>query len=148
MNYKLLTSDFCQAMTSQGYIVQASIFPAPHEAMGQWNGITYQLTDFSFMPTYKQKPIHTINLKKNETLPDETIEKGAFLIELKVKGKAQVIIDGKTAYPIESDGKKTLYIGHRFFYRSLPTITIQGEGMKLKKMKVKVYDITHSPSND
>ena len=148
MNYKLLTSEFSQTMTSQGYIVQASIFPAPHEATGQRNGITYQLTDFSFMPTSQQKPIETINLKKKETLPDETIGMGGFLIELKVKGKAQLTIDGKTTYPIESDGKETLYIGHRFFDRSLPAITIQGEDMKLKKMKVKVYDLTHSPSND
>lgn len=148
MNHRLLTSDFCQAMTSKGYIVQASIFRAPHEATGQRNGITYQLTDFSFMPTRKQKPIQTINLKKQEMLPDETIGKGGFLIELKVKGKALLTIDGSTTYPIESDGKETLYIGHRFFDRSLPAITIQGEGMKLKKMKVKVYDLTHSPSDD
>lgn len=100
------------------------------------------------MPTSQQKPIQAINLKKKETLPDETIGIGGFLIELKVKGKVELSIDGKTTYPIKSDGKKTLYIGHRFFDCSLPAITIQSEDMKLKKMKVKVYDLTHSPSND
>ena len=38
------------------------------------------------MPTPQQKPIQAINLKKEETLPDETIGIGGFLIELKVKG--------------------------------------------------------------
>ena len=53
MKYQLYTPEFCKALTDRGYIVQASIFPAPHEAIAQRNGITYQLSDFSIMPEHK-----------------------------------------------------------------------------------------------
>lgn len=148
MNYKLLTPTFCHALTSLGYIVQASIFPAPHEATGQRNGISYQLTDFSFMPHKSQKYIAKLNLKKQTNLPDQTIAQGGFLIELKVKGEAQLSIGDKIVYPIHSDGKETIYIGHRIFNGKLPSITLNGENIKVRKMILKVYDFTHSPLGD
>lgn len=139
MNYGLLTKDFCQALTQKGYEVQASIFPVSKEMTGQSNGITYQLTDYSFMPVKGMKPSHTVNLKKRAELPSETIGCGAFVLELKVQGKATLIIDQKHTYPIESDGKETLFIGHRFFNRAVPDIRL--EGGKVKKMEVKIWDL-------
>lgn len=139
MNYKLLTSEFCQALTEQGYEVQASIFPVPHEVTGHRNGITYQLTDYSFMPNAGQKPSSTFNLKKTVPLPHTKIERGAFVLELKIKGTATVIIDDKPSYTLTSNGKETIYIGRRFFNRSIPDIQVQGE--KIKKQKVKVYEL-------
>lgn len=139
MNYHLLTKDFCEALTKKGYEVQASIFPAPKEATGQSNGITYQLTDYSFMPSKGLKPAYTFNLLKESSLPTEVIKHGAFVLELKVKGEAKVTIDNKHIYPITSDGKETIYIGRRFFERSLPDIQIKGG--KVKKMIVKLWSL-------
>ena len=141
MNYRLLTKEFCHALTEKGYEVQASIFPAPQEATGQRNGITYQLTDYSFMPVKGVKPKHTLNLKKTTVLPTEVIERGGFVLELQLEGEGRIVIDGKDSYPITSDGKETLYIGRRFFDRSTPTIELKGENAKVKKMKVKIWSL-------
>lgn len=142
MNYNLLTKEFCHALTREGYEVQASIFPIPKEATGQANGVTFQLTDYSFMPVKGMKPKHTINLKKQAKLPTETLECGAFVLELKVKGEAEIIIGQKHTYPVSSDGKESIYIGHRFFNGSIPDIQlVKGNETKVKKQKVKIWSL-------
>ena len=141
MNYNLLTKEFCQALTREGYEVQASIFPAPKEATGQLNGVSFQLTDFSFMPTKGMKPKHTLNLMKKAKLPTEKIECGAFVLELKVNGEVEIIIDQKQTYPISSDGKKSIYIGRRFFNQSIPDIQVKGDKAKVKKMKLNMWEL-------
>lgn len=141
MNYNLLTKEFCQALTRDGYEVQASIFPAPKEATGQLNGVSFQLTDFSFMPTKGMKPKHTLNLMKKAKLPTEKIECGAFVLELKVNGEVEIIIDQKQTYPISSDGKESIYIGRRFFNQSIPDIQVKGDKAKVKKMKLNMWEL-------
>ncbi len=139
MKYKLLTKDFCHKLKQGGYEVQASIFPMPWEMIGQSNGITMQLTDYSYMPVRKQKPRYTLDLRKQPSFPTETLSCGAFVLELKIEGEAEVVIDGKHTYPISSDGKEEIRIGHRFFNRSLPNVQLKGTGYKLKKAKLKVF---------
>ena len=141
MNYRLLTKKFCHTLTEKGYEVQASIFPVPHEATGQRNGITYQLTDYSFMPIKGIKPKYSINLKKQTAIPTEVIAQGAFVLELKMEGEGEVTINGEQSYPITSNGKETIYIGQRFFNHSIPNIELKGKQAKIKKMKLKIWSL-------
>ena len=123
MNYKLYTPEFCKALTDAGYEVQASIFPAPQEALAQRNGITYQLTDFSYMPANGKKPkySHKINMSKlgilllgvnknNRRHPKEKIfEYGGQVIEITTRkgtsGEIKAELDGKK-YEFHSNGKE------------------------------------------
>ena len=129
MNYKLYTPEFCKALTDAGYEVQASIFPAPHETVAQRNGVTYQLTDFSFMPPAGKKPKYSykINMsklgilqlvlsKKHKRLPQDHYEYGGEVIEITArKGTSGLIkanINGKE-YEFHTNGEEKIYIGRR-----------------------------------
>lgn len=129
MNYKLYTPEFCKALTDAGYEVQASIFPAPHEAVAQRNGITYQLTDYSFMPPAGKNPkyIYKVNmsklgvllsaLKKNKTnLPSGRLECAGQVIEITSrKGTSGEITANvrDVEYKFYTNGKEKIYIGRR-----------------------------------
>ena len=129
MNYKLYTPEFCKALTDAGYEVQASIFPAPHEAVAQRNGVTYQLTDFSFMPPAGKKPKYSYKIsmsklgilqlvlsKKHKRLPQDHYEYGGEVIEITArKGTSGLIkanINGKE-YEFHTNGEEKIYIGRR-----------------------------------
>ena len=144
MNYALYTPEFCEALTSRGYIVQASIFPAPHEAIGQRNGITYQLTDFSIMP--KHKPIEKgagklVALTQNVTWTwsgDEKLERGGVTLELDFDGEIEIMLnDRKYTLSREQRGKDT--IGGRFFDRAATVTVTAKPGATVKKAVAKVY---------
>ena len=129
MNYKLYTPEFCKALTDAGYEVQASIFPAPHEAVAQRNGVTYQLTDFSFMPPAGKAPKYTykVNMsklgilaslmnKKNRRIPTEKLEYAGQVIEITArKGTSGEIKSkvGDVEYVFHTNGKERIYIGRR-----------------------------------
>ena len=144
MNYALYTPEFCKALTSRGYIVQASIFPAPHEAIGQRNGITYQLTDFSIMP--KHKPIEKgagklVALTQDATWTwssDEKLERGGITLELDFEGEVEVMLNGrKYTLNREQRGKDT--IGGRFFDRAATVTVTAKQGATVKRAVAKVY---------
>lgn len=144
MNYALYTPEFCEALTSRGYIVQASIFPAPHEAIGQRNGITYQLTDFSIMP--KHKPIEKgagklVALTQNVTwawTSGEKLERGGVTLELDFEGEIEIMLNNrKYTLSREQRGKDT--IGGRFFDRAATVTVTAKPGATVKKAVAKVY---------
>lgn len=139
MNYSLYTPEFCKALTDAGYEVQASIFPAPHEAYAQRNGITYQLTDFSYMPTKRKADgkftVYTGWYNKlgmgsgaKRFTPVEKLDYAGSVVKIKMRKRAikepefdlgdvkigcvDVEFDGRK-YEIEHRGKETIYIGRR-----------------------------------
>ena len=145
MQYKLYTADFCKALTDRGYIVQASIFPAPNEAIAQRNGITYQLTDFSIMPTHK--PIHKGKGKVDAKSPspkwiwesNERLERGALTLDVEFIGEIDVMINGVRKYTIKRDKMGKDIIGDRFFDKGSSVEVVAKPGAKVKKAKAKVY---------
>ena len=165
MNYKLYTAEFCKALTDAGYEVQASIFPAPHEAVAQRNGITYQLTDYSFMPPIGKNPKYTYKvnisklgvllsaLKKNKTkLPSGKLEYAGQVIEITArKGtsgeiKAKV---GDVEYTFLTNGKEKIYIGRRLMNSKIMGTSTNSHsriysGKKrpnMKRLKLNVYEM-------
>ena len=166
MNYKLYTPEFCKALTDAGYEVQASIFPAPHEAVAQRNGVTYQLTDFSFMPPAGKKPkySHKINMSKlgilllvmnknNRRLPQEHIfEYGGEVIEISARkgtsGQIKAEVDGKE-YEFHTNGKEKIYIGKRLMNSTMLKTTVNSHstiynGKKrtnMKRGKFMIYEM-------
>lgn len=145
MKYELYTEEFCHALTSRGYIVQASIFPAPHEAIAQRNGITYQLTDFSALPTHK--PIYTTTGAIAATSQpaqfrwrgEKPLECGAMTIELDYEGRIEVVINNRK-YTLESESKCRDIIGNRVF-DTTPEIEITAlRGAKVKRAKIRIYE--------
>ena len=141
MNYALYTPEFCEALTSRGYIVQASIFPAPHEAIGQRNGITYQLTDFSIMPKHKPIEKSTAALTQEKTwawTSGEKLERGGVTLELDFEGEIEIMLnDRKYTLSREQRGKDT--IGGRFFDRAATVTVTAKPGATVKKAVAKVY---------
>lgn len=139
MNYSLYTPEFCKALTDAGYEVQASIFPAPHEAYAQRNGITYQLTDFSYMPTKRRADgrltVYTgwynklgLGSGAKRFTPADKLDYAGCVVEIKMRkraikepnfdlggakvGSVEVVLDGKR-YEFEHRGKETIYVGYR-----------------------------------
>ena len=166
MNYKLYTPEFCKALTDAGYEVQASIFPAPHEAVAQRNGVTYQLTDFSFMPPAGKKPKYSykINMSKlgilllgmnknNRRHPQEHIfEYGGEVIEISARkgtsGQIKAEVDGKE-YEFHTNGKEKIYIGKRLMNSTMLKTTANSHstiynGKKranMKRGKFMIYEM-------
>ncbi|MBO5685891.1 MAG: hypothetical protein J6R73_04820 [Alistipes sp.] len=139
MTTAMLTPEFCHALTSRGYEVQASIFRAPAEMVAQRNGITYQLTDFSMMPNPQRTPQYRWTLRQAQTLSPETpitqsweaVECGALTLEIAYEGEVTVTLNGKRTYPLSGRGVE--HIGTRLFGQS-PTlhITTNGKGKVLR----------------
>lgn len=139
MNYELYTPSFCKALTNAGYEVQASIFPAPHEAAAQRNGITYQLTDFSFMPPAGKKADYyaEFNLgwwsvvgldKKTSLSKSDDLERFGVVVAVKTprrEGQVQVELGGQE-YLFNTSGKETIYVGRRFYTNDAIKISVKG----------------------
>ena len=121
MNAAMLTPEFCHALTSRGYEVQASIFRAPAEMVAQHNGITYQLTDFSMMPNPQRTPLHRWDIQQAQTLTPETpitqswdaVECGALTLEIAYEGEVTITLNGKRTYHLGGSGVER--IGTRVF---------------------------------
>ena len=142
MNYELYTEEFCHALTDKGYIVQASIFPAPHEAIAQRNGITYQLTDFSIMPQHK--PVAQASAKNIEKDVEawewscEPMERGGITVEVEYSGDIELVLNGRKYELSSAEGNDI--IGSRFFDTKADVKITAKEGAKVKKATAKVYE--------
>lgn len=150
MNYSLYTPEFCRALTDAGYEVQASIFPAPHEAYAQRNGITYQLTDFSYMPTKRKADyifrcnvgkLNIIGLGIYRQLPDEgySFDYGGVVVEIKTRRKSNVEIEcdvNGRKYNYAERGKSFIYVGQRFSGR-VPRIDVNHSNKGQSRFGVK-----------
>ena len=140
MKYELYTPEFCHALTDKGYIVQASIFPAPYEAIGQRNGITYQLSDFSIMPQHK--PIEKEVCKDITSTWEWTgsaLERGGVTLNVEYSGEIEVMLNGRK-YELSNNTTCSDIIGSRFFDKA-PTITITPKpGAQIAKATAKVYE--------
>ena len=141
MNYGLYTPQFCKALTDAGYEVQASIFPMSWEATAQLSGITYQLTDFSFMPPADRRPdyrvkvnvgwLNAAGLGMSAKLPSKNhhFECGGVVVELTTRKRSDVKISADIGGQKYDNlptikGKMTLYVGRRFFDDTAPKINI------------------------
>ena len=149
MKSSLLTEEFCKALTSARYEVQASIFKTPREEVAQYNGITYQLTDFSFMPLANKKPQETWTIQKKKLGKEKLLTKhwenpiecGGIVVKLDFKGMIKVILNGKRTYTISSDGRKPHYIGTRFT-KQVPKVHIEAlTGSKINLAEASVYSL-------
>lgn len=138
MNYELYTDEFCHALTDKGYIVQASIFPTPHEAIAQRNGITYQLTDFSIMPQHK--PIEKKSAKSIESWEwqSKELERGGITVEVEYCGEIELLLNGRKYELSAAEGKDI--IGNRFFDAAANVKLSTKQGATIKTVLVKVYE--------
>ncbi len=157
MKYQLYTPEFCKALTDAGYEVQASIFPRHETVKAQKSGITYQLTDYSFMPPKGKKHIKKIKLSDisfGNTGQDEiaicrdfnhTCKYGAVVIDIEFEGDIKLVINHKIKINLSSDGRPIEYcIGQRLIECMNPTIEIFSTNGKaqLIKMQARLYDMS------
>ena len=151
MNYNLYTPEFCRTLTDAGYEVQASIFPAPQEAYAQRNGVTYQLTDYSFMPAADAKADYNMahhygwynrfglgSLIDKET-KGERFDYAGYVVEIKMSRRSaaiarelerlgedpmvRVVLDGKN-YEFMPRGKERILLGRRSVGAPLPSLEL------------------------
>ena len=149
MNYRLLTAPFCQSLAKAGYIVQASIFPQGKEDIGQRNGISFQLTDFSWMPRKGQKPFRKANLLKGASLSpespavcrlDETLASGALVVDLVFEGEVEVELNDGVKYTLQSEGGRTAHSIGRRFIETRPQVKITPkDGAVVARCKARFY---------
>lgn len=146
MKYELYTPEFCKALTDRGYIVQASIFPAPHEAIGQRNGITYQLTDFSIMPPHKPVGKGKAKLVANsadttwEWSHDSAMECCAVTLDVEFEGEIEVTINNNRKYTLTRQTMGRDKIGGRLF-DAAPSVKITAkQGSVVKRAEAKAYE--------
>ena len=165
MKYALYTPEFCKALTDEGYEVQASIFPAPHEAIAQRNGVTYQLTDYSFMPPAGKAPKYTykVNMsklgvlassinKKNRRIPTEKLEFAGQVIEFTTRkgtyGEIKSKI-GKAEYTFHTNGKEKIYFGRRLMDNGVMKVYTDSNSKvekgrlrsNIKRYKLMIYEM-------
>lgn len=148
MNYKLLTESFCDKLSAAGYQIQASIFPTPWDAVAIKNGVTYQLTDYAFMPhqgTNRVKYFCLENIEGDEIklLQSESSGCGGVVLEIEFEGKIAVEIDGMVTHELDSnDGSATFLIGRRFA-RSIPEVVFRKKSRDtaVGKIDVSVYEM-------
>lgn len=149
MNYRLLTAPFCQLLAKDGYIVQASIFPQGKEDIGQRNGISYQLTDFSWMPYKGQKPYRKVNLLKGASLSpespavcrlDEALAQGALVVDLVFDGEVAVELNDGVKYTLKSENGRTAHSIGRRFINTRPQVKITPKaGAVVTSCKARFY---------
>ncbi len=148
MNYGLLTEEYCKALKNAGYQVQASIFPAPHEARAFRNGITYQLTDFSLNPEEKFKVIdiwrqENCNLRPGDTLTNKWATGpayGGIIVNLDFEGKVEVLLNNMQRYILSDDDNYKEIMGLRF-NGIAPSIKITAlENSTVKSVVAKIYE--------
>ena len=138
MNSRLYTPQFCKALTRAGYEVQASIFKSPKEVVAQRNGVTYQLSDFSIMPT--DKPYDKVKFRgAGDYKWVETKQCGATVVDILYSGTVKVIINGTRTYILTRETVGSDIIGNRFFNIAPQLEIIPQQGAVIKRSKVKVY---------
>lgn len=143
MKHRIYTPQYCKALTDKGYIVQASIFKSPREVVAQRNGVTYQLTDFSIMPSSKPYSKWVANDRKiaqNGTYSwPERKECGAVLVDITYSGTIEVQINDRT-YTLTRKTMGRDLIGNRFFDLA-PKVTVKAlSDAKIRKSKSTVYE--------
>lgn len=137
MRDHIYTPEFCKALTDEGYKIQASIFKSPKEVVAQRNGVTYQLSDFSIMPTHKPIAKWRTKVGGIYSLPRE-IECGAVLTEVEYCGTIKVTINNRV-YNLTRETMGRDIIGNRFFDRS-PQVEIVTDDGELKSATTKVFE--------
>ena len=158
MKYALYTPEFCKALTDEGYEVQASIFPREQAVVAQKNGITYQLTDYSFMPPKGKKPSNKIkmdniqfgSLEKTEGIilnaigVERNTKHSAVVIDIEFEGDIKMVINKKTTFALSSNGTRVKYcIGERLFDCNNAIIEVLSPNNKaqLIKLETRFYDM-------
>ena len=143
MNHKLYTPDYCKALTDAGYIVQASVFRSPREVVAQRNGVTFQLTDFSIMPSHKPDAKWRSNGRKlvkcGSYRGAESIACGAVVVDIIYSGTIEVAVNGRN-YTLTRQSMGRDMIGNRFFDLA-PEIKISAkDGANIRRATTKLYE--------
>ena len=137
MNSRLYTPQFCKALTRAGYEVQASIFKSPKEVVAQRNGITYQLSDFSIMPS--GKPYDKWSSKGEGSYEwSEVVECGATVVEIDYCGTIEVVVNGNRRYTLTRETAGRDIIGNRHFDIA-PKVAVRQVDGTISRVRAKVY---------
>ena len=137
MKYRLYTPEFCKTLTAAGYQVQASIFKSPREVVAQRNGITYQLSDFSIMPS--GKPYDKWSSKGEGSHEwSEVVECGATGVEIDYCGTIEVVVNGNRTYTLTRKTAGRDIIGNRHFDIA-PKVAVRQVDGTISRVRAKVY---------
>ena len=150
MKYDMLDADYIATMHAAGMRTQSSIFPVPHEADAIRDGADIILSDFCWLQTEGRKPLCAKSFRKvslaagevfGETCPEQ-LEYGAMVLEFLFAGTGEVTVNGKSVYPLSSDGEQRFIVGYRSL-RLAPGFEVKaGEGgLTLKGVRVRFYKI-------
>lgn len=147
MKRDLLTQPYCEALRQAGYEVQASIFPRPHEAQAQRNGVSIQLTDFSLMPNpdfkawdvWKKDDVAMLPSEKMEKTWTETLDYGGLTLEVEFKGTIEVRLNNEKTYTLTREEFGQDCVGLRFHHEA-PSFAIEAkDSTAVKSLRSAVY---------
>ena len=145
MKRELLTSEFINALTSNGFHVQSSIFPTPNEMQVIHDGATIILSDFCLLPYHHQGHRTATLRKKNLHLhAGDTVrftppaaEHGSLHLELQFNGALDLLVDDTRSYHLESITDDIWYNGWRHHNESNPTLLLRvTEETHIKKLRL------------
>lgn len=133
MRRDLLTRDFIHALTSQGFHVQSSIFPTPHEMQAIHDGATIILSDFCLLP-YARHGHSTARVQKKDlfmntgdtllwTMP--SAEHSSLHLQIQFAGSLEIIVDERRKYEITSSAEETWINGWRHQGAEQPTLLLR-----------------------
>ena len=131
MSKTLLTKEFNKELLDRNYEVQASIFRRPDELTAYCNDVTFQLSDYCVMPEQGLKNVNRwkkkgISLKAGENFckAGQKMEYGAVIVDIKVKGQVEVLINGEYRYNLSDEKISEGCIGIRFS-NTAPSVDIK-----------------------
>jgi len=125
-----LTADYNSSLTSDGYLVQASVFDVPSEWQATHDGVTHHLTNFVVMPDQKMLTMDVargsgIALSSGQSISRgwATMEYGATVLKIRFTGALTVKVNG-SAYTMSGDGSQEEVVGRRF-HAVAPSFSIE-----------------------
>ena len=141
MKYEMCSPEMCAALRSEGYDVQSSIFPTPHEMAAARDGATILLSDFCWKPGKDRKPLFSETLRGSVSRTWGEMELGAMTLRIEGSGSCTVTMNERTyevGAPAQEGVRESLSLR---FWHSAPSVSVRcGEDSSFKVL-VQIFEI-------
>lgn len=145
MKPDLLTADFCHKLTSQGFLVQSSIFPTPYEMLVVQNGASIILSDFCLFDYCKQGRKNGMYKKTNLELQEGDsvlwevpyADDASIQLEMEFDGRVELVVDGQRKYELNGEIGQKWRNGWRHHGEQKPSVLVRAlTSVSIKKLRI------------
>lgn len=133
MKVGLLTEEFCRKLTSEGYEVQSSIFPTPHEMGAIRNGASIVLSDFCLVDHDHHGSRVGMLMQRDAqlgagdslSLTSGASVDGSLQLEMELEGRVEIVVNGERRYEISGLQGERWRNGWRHHDVEQPTLVVR-----------------------